>query len=850
VFLDTEIKFPMPSTGGNSLPDLSGGTSSGPADTPTAGAKIESQVSADAVCSQRQTLRIRNRPDGEELPQYVERPLPIITTSFFNEAAWSTTHDLGGPLSLILAAAASQPVNALYRCLRCTVNLRIQTSGNPHMYGVAGFALLKSSDMRGLISPARMVTLDCSGTLSVNDSKPLDLCFPFFHYFDRLNAQDATQVLNYVNLKQFTVAPPGRDDGVAFTSPNILIYGWLSDVEWTDTSMFVTASGEASTMNGKSVPIVSTGFGLLSSVIRKFGGPQWASTLASSVGGMSAALGYARPVADLNFVRMIDRNGIMASSAGTDTVVRLDPDPTSGVPVIDPTIGGEPYDVMDYSAFFSRWGVVASFSYPTSATAGTLLASIPVSPNVAYTDPNGLINPLPMSVPASFNTLWTGSVEYHIAVNATAFHRGKLIMVHNPTRLTAATSSIATMLAKGHACVIDLANNTSVTVSVGWAQDIPFLPIYAFAENETLINPIPGIAYNFMFSGASATSISNRFYSNGAFDIYVMDPLIATSAGANLVVNVYARGGKDMQFHGPQNQAIQTFCMASGMALTDATVNYKTVDDVCKLSGSLMPPGVFKTHFGSQLKSFRALMHRYSPVYAINTCSSGNPITIVEDLSFEIPAYPPIRKNGYNNIFQAFTTTSGTAHGNGGSLLLVGSLFGYLPAFFYGCRGSTRHKFVVEGTTVPVTINVAAYAASMDSNVASLFSTSTNTGLGPVWANDETAPVGGSSFPTIYALQTSALGSYDIQYNTHRIGADFELPNSSMGKYYAANIDTSVTYISPGARVTVTSTTVGNSVSITDHMSIGEDYALLGWAGVPPVTAQLANFLALPTLSY
>lgn len=193
-------------------------------------------------------------------------------------------------------------------------------------------------------------------------------------------------------------------------------------------------------------------------------------------------------------------------------------------------------DEMNWLSLIMIKALIKQVSWPATATNGTQLFSIPLTPQVRmgnlYDNGNHYVsNNTLMSWVAEMFLFWRGSLEFTVEVVSTSFQTGRLAVVYNPD--TNPSSTLSYDDSRNLPLVmLDIQESTTFTFSV---------PFYSSTRYKAIYNAIRSPKF----------SQPNKCLT-GYIHFYVMNQLRAPcTVSPDIELNVYLAAGKDFAFAVP-----------------------------------------------------------------------------------------------------------------------------------------------------------------------------------------------------------------------------------------------------------------------------------------------------------
>jgi len=506
------------------------------------------------------------------------------------------------------------------------------------------------------------------------------------------------------------------------------VYAWMDDIELFGTTStkpvgMVPQSNNAATEQGMAQR------GAVSSALTAIGGaahemsniPALApyakpTEVAARLGARTAQLlGFSRPVNVTQPSKMLPTPmSTITHVVGADDVVKLTLDPEQITTIDNSQIGGE-VDEMSFKSICGRYSLFNSKPWYVTDAANTLIFAAPVTPHVnpKFTNVNGTrYYPTAVGGLANLFTYWKGSVKYRFDVISTNFHRGRILVVYDPSGVDVEPEE-----AVQYAAIVDISEHKSFEVEIKYNSHYGLKPIISGASNEGDINEI------------ALTPISSA---NGVIALYVATELEIPNydsavTPSSIDVLCYVKGGDDLTFGYPSPQNVDEGTPHSRMLFVEEADTQLL--GCCDLDTERVLTVGFKkddgrdlVFLGENIDSLRTLCKRYC-LYGGFTCNS---VSAAEHFQFSHGSYPAIWGPTPN------TSVTETIGDNG-----IGMTFlHYTQLAFVAKRGSVRWRMVplvgtLLGTGTIGTLTVKRIPITTTTNI--LYSRTTATSTGNSW---------------------------------------------------------------------------------------------------------------------
>jgi len=261
---------------------------------------------------------------------------------------------------------------------------------------------------------------------------------------------------------------------------------------------------------------------------------------ALSMGAKAAqAFGYSAPEDTRPLTRVVPRPLPSISHAtGFNDYSKNTLDPMQAVKMSSEVVGFQDDVGTSMTKVCEKECIVSKFTWNITDTVNKCLWNTRVTPNMGFWDGTYRYSP-----PSEFAMMpfdkFRFSNCFTIDAVASKMHRGKLLILYDPSYIAAVELNVLTGV------VLDLGDSgaTCMEVRIPWSQPYPLA-----------YNPLPGTTYNTMAYSTTAITSSDET-SNGVLGVYVLSPLSTTSDTAGLSIEVLVRSKVcepkcyDLSFH-------------------------------------------------------------------------------------------------------------------------------------------------------------------------------------------------------------------------------------------------------------------------------------------------------------
>lgn len=572
------------------------------------------------------------------LEHFLSRPVQISSGTIgtgFDE-------DIYPLLAFCLNPRISNRINN-YSWLNGTMCVKVMVNGAANYYGKLIMAVdyypNQDSTMM-LFNGPTLTHLTQMPHIYINPTQGSAGCLeiPLYHHYNAIsidtNTLTSVVTLRFREMNEITTLDPTNISPLNYT-----VWAWFKDV---------TLYSPSQSNNNILLPqagmdeygSLSTKASLVADAIGKFktapivGDYARASELAvNSMATVMKLFGYSRPsvVPTPQYV-VAHTSGVLANYNAPDTSFKLGLDVKNEV-TVDPRVVGMTEDEMSLVYISNKSCRVYDDIW---AAGSSQLMAWNVTPTIGKNA--GMITLIPPMTHAAMPfKYWRGTIAYTIEVVASAFHKGKLRIVHDPSStLEVSSTSWVTDTNLNNAYVMDIAEEREYTFYVGWTS------------NKSFLRTVPPI--NQFSSGAALPGDLNNDFTNGRIGIHALVPLFSTAGVATppAYINIYARACPDFEVAVPTCDNIDNFSYNEPKA--DPEDNYRFQSGVIEETPGGLDVGdesnakqvqltdttnvsrditdeLLLIHMGERITSARQLVKRYCPemmIYVYTLCNGTN----------------------------------------------------------------------------------------------------------------------------------------------------------------------------------------------------------------------------------
>lgn len=504
-----------------------------------------------------------------------------------------------------------------YSFFRGNLKLRIQVTASPFYYGKVilsyqPLTAFKTSTITNDSGTRYFIPYSQRPHIVIEPGKAdtYEMTLPFVYPANWLNIQ-SSQAMNDMGQLSFIIYSALQSaNGVTGQAVTVAIYAWCDDIELSGASVGYAMQsdefGEGSVSKPASWVARTAAYFENIPVI----GPFATATKigASAVSSIASLFGFTNVpvIADTSPMRSEPFPKLASSEIGFP-VERLTLDPKNELS-IDPRVVGIPSgtDEMSISHFMGRESWLTKINWDTADALDALMFYIRVNP-LLYDNDGATQNKLyltPMGYAANMFDAWRGDIIFRFHIVCSKYHKGKLLINFDPTGYSASNIGNTTVTSNVvFTQIVDIGETTNVEFRVPYQLATQFLtvrPALTAAEKGWAVKTaIPG------------TLPSSTLYDNGLLTIRVLNVLTAPVATSNVDIHVYVRGAENIELANPTdvdvNHVLSFYAPQSDEFTVEATGVHMELSTTSKTSENQ-----YLVHFGENIKSFRALLRRYT----------------------------------------------------------------------------------------------------------------------------------------------------------------------------------------------------------------------------------------------
>lgn len=623
-----------------------------------------------------------------DMGDYLSRPVEIANYDFF---IGNTSDRFFDVWKLFTDAPSVRAKLRNFAYLRGDLKVRISISGTPFHYGTMlvsyqpyhdfnmPLSALKSSVATDYsLRPALIGYLsqaEGSALIDMKTNTPLEIVCPFISPKPVMRLYDSSAVVAG-SFPDMTVAGALylysvdllRAVSTGATSVNIQVYAWMDNVQLgtnTATQLAVTTESSVEEFSIGPIERVCTRANEVTSSLSQL---VWMPPIIHSLDLVTGALaslaklhGWSKPILDSDMLPV--RNAPMANTAtflGNSTArsLRLDP---AGALNLSSAATAINYDQMKIATLAGRWSFIKHLLWDeTNSTMTTPIFTCKVNPLLSATavsTVNTFIQPSAMAFAAMPFGFWRGTISFRIEIAASAFHRGKFLIYHEPNIAQSVLINANIALNKQYLQIVDIQETRVVEFDVEWTAAREWLrmpPSTAPTTNIDFTTPL----------------VDGEGFSNGYIGVVPFTKLQSPD-GSPVEVHVYVCS-KDLQVVQPRTFGVARYVLPQSYVVTPQSMTCHLDPAPTEMSLNATSANTLdlcSRYFGEQVISLRSLLKRYITYHVSNYNAT---INTNQNLSITIPRTPPI--TSYSTVYAVVSLKT----------------FDYISPAYLGMTGSHR----------------------------------------------------------------------------------------------------------------------------------------------------------------
>ena len=722
------------------------------------------------------------------LQDYLSRPVRIATRLWnISDAAYSKVTVYPWTAYLTNPRVLKKLANFAY--IRGNLKIRVLTNASPFYYGAMRVCYqplptfkpdtIQSTGLQACIPYSQRAGF----LVRPGNNEAYEMTLPFFY---QANKYDLTSVLTGGNANELgkldyvIYSALQSANSVASVGVTVDTYAWLEDVELSSYTV-VPQSAEVDEYGEGVVSKPATAIAAAASTLRDV--PVIGKFATATEIGARAVAHMARLFGYTNVPVISDaapfRSEPFPHMAATDIgypVEKLTVDAKAELSVHPNALGLPAADELSVANLVGRESFITSVPWSTTNVEDDLLFSAKVTPlNYSSTGDtvNTQIDMTPAAMVACLYKHWRGDLVYRFDVIASPYHKGRLIVSHDPTGTTGTNIMNTTSTTNAvNTHIIDLAETTSFELRVPYQQPTSYVLTRAGVNSSFLA------ASARPWTVGGATSVLAEGDINGYITLRVQTVLTAPVAVAPVNILVSVRGADNLEFANPSNPPIYLSTFAAQSSEFDEA-HSATTSTLGHAASSQMSQRV-RLHFGESVACLRPLLRRMCYHSSVPISSNGNSYTGGDwILQYRFRRLPPLFGYDPYGIYlaQGLVTPASSFPFNYANMT---PLTWIMPAFV-AYRGSMNWTFDVTA------------AGKLLSNV-SVIRDNNNTSATGISLYNVTSTATSSARAQLYGRRSrnTACGTTLTNMNT-QTGVNVSVPNMTQYRFQTTNLATANT---------------------------------------------------------
>lgn len=272
----------------------------------------------------------------------------------------------------------------------------------------------------------------------------------------------------------------------------------------------------------------------------------------SGVANIARIFGYSRPpiVDSIKPMKVINA-GQMAPTDADELVHKLALDSKQELTIDPSTVGIEGTDQMSFAHVLQKESLVTTFVWDETNVGEDVLFQTNVCPGYfrttgVFPGTAGSGVCMPLTMVSQMFKYWRGSIVFRFQIVASNFHKGRLRVTYDPYATGVFDASEYNVT---YNRIIDLAENRDFELTVNWSQP----------EAWKEVPQVAGLQVTDIFNAGALNPLAGR--TNGMLQVSVVNDLTKpnSTVSAPVEINVFVRGGPDLEYAGPTDAGISTF---------------------------------------------------------------------------------------------------------------------------------------------------------------------------------------------------------------------------------------------------------------------------------------------------
>lgn len=533
---------------------------------------------------------------------------------------------------------------------------------------------------------------------------------------------------------------------------------------------------------------------------------------ASGISSVSKIFGMSRPsvISDVVLVKPLPA-GNLANTDAPDAVQKLTMDSKAELTVDSRVVGLDGTDQMDITEYACRESYLTQFIWLPADNIDDLLWNTRVVP-MQLDNVSGEIHMTPLAHMSTLFEQWRGSLKFRFQVVKSDFHKGRILVRWDPNAI-GSTVNYNTVYSR----VIDIAEMDDFEIIVGWGQATPWkecgTPYDVGSNFSSVARLLPDLAAG-----------------NGILDITVLNDLVSPAMDKPVTINVFVSACDDIKFAAPTTGKITDFHLFEPPPLqpqSGVMADITKSDRPCEAEDAMVmaKPGqqsdaTYLVFYGDPPTSIRDLCKRYclTRIWApINAAVSILRVNVMTNKN--LPYHTGWDPEGIDVSASARPITTGPK-----------AFHSWFLPCYAGYRGAIRKKYFFTSVMQTPLITRLPFQGTGNGAITSTPFTANTAVLSKQLTNSLQMAAGAGSAATNIGINDTI---------------EVELPFYWRNRFAAARAIRAQKLQSNSHAITTTSSASGpafaQQIVIQQHDSVGEDFNLLFFTGIPIMWRYTAN---------
>jgi hypothetical protein len=779
------------------------------------------------------------------LDEFFQRPIKIASYDW--AVGGGGLHQQFNPWSLYFENPRVINRISNYKLMRSKLHIKATISGNGFHYGRCVLTYNPFPDKDTLTVDRTFVEPDFVAAsqrphiyLDPTNSQGGELILPFFYY---KNVMDIT-ISDWQQMGELVLADLQdlKHANGASDTVTINIFAWAEEAKFA-----IPTHQEPNTISAQAdeygkgpisrvAGVVAAAAGKLTSIPPIAPFARATEIGAGAAGALATLFGYSRPVMLEHCQYRPNTKGSFAVTNASDDVMKLTVDQKQELSIDPRTAGLDNVDELGINYIAGRESYYAQFPWAVGTGDESLLWNCVVDPGLFRVDGTAYALPACSFAALPFK-FWRGSMKFRFQVVCSKYHKGRLKIVYDPAGTAGSTAEYNT----AYTTIVDIADTTDFTVTVGWGQATSYRESIPVASaSESIIQNTSALSYD----------SSSASYGNGTIAVYVVNELTVpdSTIDNDININVFMSAGDDFEVAVPEHERLarMRFTNQSNLVQPQSdeiipqanevpntgdeqdridskphhTANINTMSALTTLSDQTN-----HIHFGESIRSFRQLLKRYT-VHEFPSISGTQNDAIIHNFRRHLLPFEP----GYTEDSSSLSTTVNVGTTDDEYVYGYMTLPRYLSAAYGGWKGGMRYVWDFSRMNANTNRRKGYLVAAINNDDSNTTPTNSATNL------NDTTTVAGKASQILANYDYSGMDGCTMQSKVINPTVNFEVPYYSEYRFTPAkqrvDYDTEM-FAMPMYNVAHYGEKGDTSDSVTVWCAAAEDFTCFMFLGAP-----------------